>query len=183
MRQVWDSSGGGCVRYSAAAGGEATMGHVVENDVIQAALLRQLRQPGVDTELLWPARPRPAYCTLFLRHAPMAVQLLVAVSTTLCRMSTSVQHPYTGSGGVCHMPVSHAAHSLTSTRSGWRAGAADGAEPAAAALGAAARWAPGAAGSPLAWGTLSPRPCRRGGKHCVGCMRRKDSIVSAGIRL
>ena len=56
-QQVWDSSGSGCVRYSAADAGERVMGHVVENDVLQAALLGQLRRPRAATELLWPARP------------------------------------------------------------------------------------------------------------------------------
>lgn len=55
-RQVWDSSGSGCVRYSADGAGEAAMGHVAENDVLQAALLHQLRRPGSSTELLWPVR-------------------------------------------------------------------------------------------------------------------------------
>lgn len=54
---MWDSSGSGCVRYSAADAGERMMGHVVENDVLQAALLGQLRRPRAATELLWPARP------------------------------------------------------------------------------------------------------------------------------
>ena len=54
---MWDSSGSGCVRYSAADAGERVMGHVVENDVLQAALLGQLRRPRAATELLWPARP------------------------------------------------------------------------------------------------------------------------------
>ncbi|KAK9825846.1 hypothetical protein WJX81_003187 [Elliptochloris bilobata] len=54
--QVWDSSGSGCVRYSAAEAGEPVMGHVAENDLLQAALLRQLRQPGAGVELLWPAQ-------------------------------------------------------------------------------------------------------------------------------
>ncbi len=53
---MWDSSGSGCVRYSADGAGEAAMGHVAENDVLQAALLHQLRRPGSSTELLWPVR-------------------------------------------------------------------------------------------------------------------------------
>lgn len=62
---MWDSSGSGCVRYSAGDAGERVMGHVVENDVLQAALLGQLRRPRAATELLWPARPHghsPLHC-------------------------------------------------------------------------------------------------------------------------
>ena len=44
--QVWDAAGGGCVRYSASEAGRADLGHVVENSVLQGALVRRLRGLG-----------------------------------------------------------------------------------------------------------------------------------------
>mmetsp|Transcript_16404 Transcript_16404/g.42030 ORF Transcript_16404/g.42030 Transcript_16404/m.42030 type:complete len:261 (-) Transcript_16404:103-885(-) len=52
--QVWDDAGPGYVRYGAAEVGAAEMGHVVENEAVQSALLRVLA--GCErVELLMPA--------------------------------------------------------------------------------------------------------------------------------
>ena len=53
--QVWDATGAGLIRFEAAELGEPDLGHIVENRVLQLALLATLtRYPSVD--LLCPAR-------------------------------------------------------------------------------------------------------------------------------
>ena len=53
--QVWDSTGSGLIRFEAADLGEPDLGHIVENRVLQLALLETLKNyPSV--ELLCPAR-------------------------------------------------------------------------------------------------------------------------------
>lgn len=51
--QVWDEGGNGYVRYSAAQVGRDDMGYVAENRVLQAALMRRLKDLENIT-LLWP---------------------------------------------------------------------------------------------------------------------------------
>lgn len=55
--QVWDDVGPGYVRYSAGEAGAPAMGHVVENDAVQGALLRVL-EGCAGVELLMPATVR-----------------------------------------------------------------------------------------------------------------------------
>lgn len=53
--QVWDSTGAGLIRFEAADLGEPDLGHIVENRVLQLALLETLQQyPSID--LICPAR-------------------------------------------------------------------------------------------------------------------------------
>ncbi len=53
--QVWDATGSGLIRFEAADLGEPDLGHIVENRVLQLALLETLKNyPSV--ELLCPAR-------------------------------------------------------------------------------------------------------------------------------
>lgn len=53
--QVWDATGSGMIRFEAAAIGEPDLGHIVENRVLQLALLATLNNyPSV--EVLCPAR-------------------------------------------------------------------------------------------------------------------------------
>ena len=51
--QVWDEGGNGYVRYSAAEVGRDNMGYVAENRVLQAALMRRLKDLE-NVTLLWP---------------------------------------------------------------------------------------------------------------------------------
>ncbi len=52
---VWDSTGTGSVHFSAADVGEPNLGHIVENRVIQAALLKRLKELS-NIDILCPAR-------------------------------------------------------------------------------------------------------------------------------
>jgi len=52
---VWDSTGTGAVHFSAADVGEPNLGHIVENRVIQAALLKRLKELS-NVDILCPAR-------------------------------------------------------------------------------------------------------------------------------
>ena len=52
---VWDSTGSGAVHFSAADVGEPNLGHIVENRVIQAALLKRLKELS-NVDIICPAR-------------------------------------------------------------------------------------------------------------------------------
>ncbi|KAK9803505.1 hypothetical protein WJX73_010743 [Symbiochloris irregularis] len=51
--QVWDWAGSGYIQYSASEVGLQHMGYVVENSMIQGALLKQLLQPGNTAKLMF----------------------------------------------------------------------------------------------------------------------------------
>ena len=60
--EVWDAGGSGSIHFDAADIGQAQLGHVIENRVIQAALLERLR--GLDNiDLLTPAQLESATVT------------------------------------------------------------------------------------------------------------------------
>jgi 2-polyprenyl-6-methoxyphenol hydroxylase-like FAD-dependent oxidoreductase len=60
VTQVWDEGGNGYVRYSAGNVGLANMGYVAENRVLQAALMRRLKDFKNST-LFWPVRTLDLY--------------------------------------------------------------------------------------------------------------------------
>ena len=55
--KVWDWGGNGCIRYRATDVGELNMGYVVENSLLQTALLSRLQKPGSAVDLTFQAKP------------------------------------------------------------------------------------------------------------------------------